>query len=219
MGWLRLRPSTLIMTFVDIHTHFERKGKVIVNRYPADFSPIEGYWYSVGIHPWYVSEATLDADQQALAGIIANPLVLAIGEAGLDLKAETDLNLQKKAFRSQIELSEQVQKPMILHVVHAFHEVLALHKEYAPKQPWIIHGFRGKPETAIQLLNQGFYLSVGEHFPVKALHVIPLNRLFIETDESQKPVDFLYGTIAAELDLPIEELSEAISQNSSLFWA
>ena len=82
-----------------------------------------------------------------------------------------------------IEISENRELPLILHIVRAFPEIIALKKQLSPKQPWIIHGFRGKPQLASELLRHGFYLSIGEKYNPEAVAVIPRDRLLLESDE------------------------------------
>lgn len=78
---------------------------------------------------------------------------------------------------------------MILHVVKAFPEIMALRKSLKPTQQWIIHGFRGKPQLAESLLRAGFDISLGEHFNPASAAIIPPSRLFAETDESLLPIE------------------------------
>ena len=80
-------------------------------------------------------------------------------------------------------LSEKNSLPLILHVVKAFPEIIALKKELKPRQPWIIHGFRGKPELAKELHRHGFFLSLGERHNPDAAAIIPAERLLLESDE------------------------------------
>ena len=61
--------------------------------------------------------------------------------------------------------------------------------------PWIIHGFRGKPQLAQQLLNNGFYISLGEHFNPQTVTIIPTNRLLFETDESTLDINTIIENI------------------------
>ena len=51
--------------------------------------------------------------------------------------------------------------------------------------PWIIHGFRGKPQLAEALIRQGFYLSLGERYNPMSAAVIPIDRLLAESDGSR----------------------------------
>ena len=69
---------------LDIHTHRNAAvpGECIFNVEPAWFEPVEGCYYSVGIHPWKVLEAGPE-DWTTLEKAVCHPSVLAIGEAGL----------------------------------------------------------------------------------------------------------------------------------------
>lgn len=114
---------------------------------------------------------------------------MAIGESGLDRLRGASLDRQEAIFRRQVAISESVGKPMILHVVKAFPEIMRLRRELSPAQPWVIHGFRGKPQLAAELLREGFYISLGERFNRETAEIIPADRLFVETDESRLSVE------------------------------
>ena len=171
--------STRFPGITDAHTHILAPS-ALVNRFPFDPMP-EGYFYSVGIHPWHAADATPE-QWQWLQEAAQRPDVLAIGECGLDKLCATPWPAQLSAFKRQIALSEQVGKPLVIHDVRAHQEIIALHRELRPSQPWIIHGFRGKPELARQFLGQGFYISIGEKYNPATLAVIPASRLLRETD-------------------------------------
>ena len=85
---------------------------------------------------------------------------------------------------------------LVIHAVKAYDDIIRIHKAERPKQPWIIHGFRGKPETAGQLIREGLYLSFGEYYNHESLKFVPLDRLFLETDEGNMPIDKLYRKAA-----------------------
>ena len=76
-----------------------------------------------------------------------------------------------------------------------------------PKQMWIIHGFRGKPQLAGQALNAGCALSFGEHFNSESVRLTPTDRLFIETDESTMLVSEIYQSISKIKDCTVEALN------------
>ena len=86
-------------------------------------------------------------------------------------------------------------------------------KEMKPRVPWIIHGFRGKPESAKQLLNAGLYLSFGEKYNVEALRVTPLDRLFLETDEATCSIHDIYNKVAEDLEMDVEKLEKQVKNN------
>ena len=75
-----------------------------------------------------------------------------------------------------------IHKPLIIHQVKALQEILYLKKKFHPAQPWLIHGFRGKPELAQQLLATGIDLSFGVHYNEEAYALCPKERRFRETD-------------------------------------
>lgn len=182
-----------IRDFKDIHSHRITADDITVaNLSYFDTIPSEGF-YSIGIHPWMT-----DKDNNTLAllfdKIKANAgleNVVAIGECGIDLLRGASIDKQKDLFIKHIELSESVNKPLILHAVKSFDILLRLKKKYLPSQEWIIHGFRGKPQLASQLLGNGFSLSFGEKFNPQSVAVVPDDRIFFETDESNLDIDII----------------------------
>ncbi len=139
---------------------------------------------------------------------------IAIGECGLDKLCETSFDLQTRTFRQMIELSEQYEKPLIIHCVKAFDELISLKKEYLPKQPWVIHGFRGNPIQAKQLIQQGFCLSFGPKHNIETIKNVPLWAVFTETDDSDCSIDEVYRLVASELNISVEELAGNIRNNA-----
>lgn len=178
----------------DTHTHLLRRNS-LVNLDPVDCNqPVPllrpGYLYSVGIHPWNVGRVTA-ADLRLLCALAAEPQVRAIGECGLDpilhrpdpaLSREAVVSLQTDLLRIHFELSERWRKPMLLHIVKTYSEIISLRRQWRPSQPWIVHGFRGKPQLARQLLANGFHLSYGLRYNPESLAVTPPSRLLRETD-------------------------------------
>ena len=203
---------------VDIHTHRLPRipGTAIVNCYPDVFSPKEGEWYSVGIHPLHVPAAVTSnvrCEMNMLPSLVGHPQVLAIGEAGLDKLADAPMVVQIKVFEYQARLSVELDKPLVIHLVKAMSELLKLKQQIKPANPWIIHGFRGKAALAEECLRHGFYLSFGEKYQEEALRITPAGRLFLETDESSVPVADLYSRAAEVRRVSLAELTEAIREN------
>lgn len=199
------------MDILDIHTHFDRSG-AIINCSPSSFAPIAGRFYSVGIHPWKVSD-TYQSEWELLRKVALHPQVVAIGEAGLDKLAVADVSLQLEVLNLQIDLSEQLKKPLIIHSVHTSNELIRLKKQLKPLMAWVIHGFRGNRNVAQQLLKEGFYLSFGERYRMESLVDTPLNRILIETDESGEDIHTLYRQAAGYLSLPDNQFVAQIRQN------
>ena len=153
---------------VDIHTHRlpPVPGTAIANRYPDTFVPEAGAWYSVGIHPWHIPATATPVvrnQMNVLASLAGHPQVLAIGEAGLDKLADAPMAVQMEVFEYQARLSVELGKPLVIHLVKAMSELLKLKQQIKPANPWIIHGFRGKPALAEECLRHGFYLSFGRN--------------------------------------------------------
>lgn len=201
---------------VDIHTHHQPQvaGEAIVNCFPETFAPHAEGWYSVGIHPWHALSFAAD-EAAGFEELLRHPQVLAIGEAGLDKLAEAPLPLQMDVFGYQARLAEELDKPLVIHLVKATDELLKLKQQIGPMKPWIIHGFRGKAALAETYLRHGFHLSFGEKYREEALRIVPPDKLFLETDESAMPVDALYQRAAQVRGIPLGELRETIRQNVS----
>lgn len=199
------------MRYFDFHTHHHRKDSII-NCSPKYFAPQENFIYSVGIHPWYLNTYT-EAEWLKLELIAQNPQIVAIGEAGLDQLIETPLEIQLEAFTRQKNLAERHNIPLIVHLVK--YNAVFFHwlQKEKPQIPIIIHGFRGKPEWAQQLLKAGCYLSIGKHYNPSTVEIIPLHRLLLETDESDIDLKTQYSTIAQLKNIAIDSLVQQMEEN------
>lgn len=210
------------MKYYDIHTHKNYTNKDVVsilNCDAGDFSTfcdldLQHIFYSLGLHPWKIKGENWadNIDYIEKNAILEN--IKAIGECGLDKLCNTTWKLQMKTFIVQIEISENIRKPLIIHCVKAFDELIALKKEINPKQAWIIHGFRGKPQQTEQLVKQGFFLSFGTKFNKDSLRIIPLDRLFLETDDvMNETIKEVYIKISKSLGINLKALMNQISLN------
>lgn len=195
----------------DIHTHRADVREAVISVNPWEFNPVEGLYYSVGIHPWQVGRAT-DADFDRLAECAKADNVLMIGECGIDKLRGGDLSMQTGVLERHIALSEQVCKPLVLHCVRASNELCRLRRQLRPSMPWIVHGFRGNARVAGQLLDAGFYLSYGERFNPEALAITPADRLLAETDESLLPIDEIHRRLAASRQIEVVEFVRHVEE-------
>lgn len=175
----------------DFHTHNINApaGEAIISLpretllSPASFPWRDGVLYSAGIHPWWTDdEAGCVTMLENLRGIAELPQVVCIGECGFD-RLRGDMNFQETLFAEQVRISEQVHKPVTVHCVRAFDILLAAHKALRPTQVWTIHGFRGQPALAKQLLDAGMDLSFGSHFNADSYDMTPPERRHHESDE------------------------------------
>ena len=197
---------------VDIHTHIRSSvGLQSVYNVPLEhlhamlLSNVEGF-FSAGIHPWKVTPR-FAAGVELLEALLADRRLVAVGECGLDKQAQAPLHVQAQVFELQAGLAEEFHKPLIIHCVGCFNELLQLKKRLKPTQLWIVHGFRGKPQLADQLLRAGCALSFGERFNPASVQVTPLDRLYVETDESPLPIADLYVRVAAAKGCAVDELT------------
>ncbi len=175
--------------------------------------PAEAVYLSAEIHPWHLTAENLSCQIERMENMLSDSRVLALGEVGLDKLTECPYPIQIKAFEEIVSISEAYGKPLIIHCVKSVDELIAIRKKMRPALPWIMHGFRGKPQQADSLLRHGFYLSFGEHYNSQVMKEISIERLFLETDESNVPIDELYNRAAAIRHISAEELKLAVLHN------
>lgn len=169
---------------IDIHTHTgaPRCDAVLcVDPTQCDKLPEGDGMVSVGIHPWNAHLAD-DAVWARLASWLNDSRVVAVGEIGLDRCKGPEEKVQDGVFRRQAELAAALGLPVVIHCVRATDRLLALRKSLQGANQWIYHGFRGKPETAQQLLDAGIDLSFGDKFNSDAFQLTPSHRRYRETD-------------------------------------
>lgn len=173
------------------------------------FMPLPDRRYAVGIHPWH-------ADVDRLPELVRrahHPQVVMIGEAGLDRLAEAPMGMQIELFEEQVRLAEELRKPLVIHCVRAWGELLDVRKRLRPTEPWIVHGFRGKSPLAEQLLGAGLSLSFGRLHNADALKVAwEARRLFIETDDCPIDIVTVYACIAEELGVSVDALASDVGR-------
>lgn len=123
--------------------------------------PDKGFWYCLGIHPWFVSEHK-SSDLQVLEQMLA-PMpsgCLALGECGLDA-VQGDISGQEPLFRGQIQLAGRYNLPLVVHSVKSHDEVHAILKSENWQGRALIHGFSGSYQQATKLVDLGCFIGVG----------------------------------------------------------
>lgn len=215
--------------YVNIHTHrnhIDNKEFIEIQNIDVDniVDVDVSHFYSIGIHPWKVgSEELRNSGIEQLGDLESRCLgdlnVKAIGECGLDRACDIDFEIQKEVFIEQIKLSEQIAKPLIIHAVRTYPDVISLRKETKAKQTWIIHGFQGNEQSAEQLLKHGIYLSLGdvlfknETKARRLLQIIPLERLFFETDVAEREIKEVYEKAVSLSGIEMDKLRNDIFNN------
>lgn len=204
-----------MLRILDIHTHHPApQPEALVCVAPEDFNPMEGQLYSVGIHPWETMSEISDQTWEAFLEAAHHPQVAAIGECGIDLHKGGPLYRQMLVMKRQIEVSEEVGKPLVIHNVRAHDIIIGMRKDLKPTQPWMVHGFRGKPTVAQMLTDAGIYLSFGTMRNDESVTAVPRHLILAETDESPEPVDTVITSLSS---LRGEDMTPVIAANSSTF--
>lgn len=144
---------------------------------------------AVGVHP--NSAAGFGSEElKELRELARSQKVVAIGEIGIDLYWKAaPLETQTRAFRAQLNLAAELEKPVIVHDRDAHAEALAVLRDQPPPAGAVLHSFSGDMALAEAAFALGFCLGVDGPITYKkneALRAIfsaaPLDRILIETD-------------------------------------
>jgi len=215
--------------YIDIHTHGAEPVTGIFSietlsaheeRHPED---LPGMLFTYGIHPWHLDEKNHNQQLTNVIRIAGNPLVVAIGEAGFDKIKGPSADLQKKTFEEQVYIAEEHKKPVVIHCVKAWDELIKVYKTLKPKMPWLVHGFRGKKDLALQLISKGIYLSFWFDFIIRPessqlLRALPKEKIFLETDGAGVDIKEIYNKVALDLEMSIDELKIQVLDNFNRFY-
>ena len=218
--------------FIDIHTHIDNQAVIKI----LDDNFEEKVLTTMGVHPWdvchfernemesrnpFLSKANDSGGFLDCTTLRSVPLEMttAIGEVGLDKVHKETFEKQLEVFEEMIRLSETYRKPMIIHCVRAYSEIIEFRKKTKASMPWVIHGFNSSVETMWQLLKYDIYISLGEilyrneNQAVKILKDIPIERLFLETDVSERDIKDVYAKAAELMGCKMEFLCDKIFEN------
>jgi len=204
-----------------VHTHHSQPDDVIaiLNVDPEAYKNESARFVSIGIHPWYIQEYDVTDIIEKIKIAAGSENVKAIGESGLDRLAETPMKVQETVFIKQIEIAEACNKPLIIHCVKAFDELIRIKKEQQVKTPMIIHGYNNNEQIAEQLIKNGFYLSFGKALlnensnAQMVIKKLSWEQLFLETDNSDLSINDIYEKAAALKNISVEELKEKMMLN------
>lgn len=171
--------------------------------------------FSAGIHPKDINK-NIEAALNWLNLIAVDENCVAIGECGLDGLIDINEELQKKVFKRQIDLANDLQKPLIIHCVKKFHELPSFKK--MSNVQMVIHGFNKRKNIGESLLEDGFYISFG----TSILHNVnlqaffkemPSDKFFLETDAAETDINEIYEIAADLKKLSLEDLGTQIKTN------
>ena len=215
--------------YIDIHVHDGKPsaGLFILESLMAHEEKmpeaLSGVSYTYGIHPWFLNEENHKQLLLSVEKTVCNPEVIAVGEAGFDRLKGPSAELQRKVFEEQVIISEEIKKPVIIHCVRSWDELLAAKKKLKPRMPWLIHGFRGNNELASQLLSKGMYLSFWYEFVLRPesgnlLRNMPKDRFFLETDGADVDIRAIYQKVATDRSQNVDVLKSDILNNYKAFF-
>ncbi len=198
---------------VNIHTHYNRADSIEIVNCSEKFDFTR--YYSFGIHPWDSETNILNFSE--IENKAQDKFMLAIGEIGLDKIKGPALEIQKTCFIDQVLIAEKINRPVIIHCVKAWNEIMEIKKDLQPKQTWIFHGFT-KVSILESVLQEGLMISIGAGIMnnlklQEALKNIPNEQLFLETDDSHITILEVYKKVSTLKNLSLSELEQIIENN------
>lgn len=204
-----------------------------VEQYPACYG-------TLGLHPYFIAEhhpADIAVLREKLVSRQQHPKLCAIGEIGLDYQlSDLPADIQQFYFEEQLQLAQEVNLPVIVHVRKAHAVCIATLKRFPIARGGIIHAFNGSYEQAMEYRKLGFLLGIGGAYSwptAKKLRALlprlPLDQLVLETDSPDMAPVFAAGQrnspeylprlcrlLAEELlDIPATQLAQQTSNNVS----
>jgi len=205
--------------FINIHTHLQLYDAAIeVVNLNMDSSDKPKY-YSYGLHPRHINKSDYKEQLQQLKIKANEEHCVAIGECGLDKLSKVDFALQEKVFIEQIEIANTLKKPLIIHCVKAFNELINCLNLNNNAVPVIIHGFNNNENIAKVLLAHDCLFSFGkallgyESNAAKAIKNIGRKNFFLETDDAEISIKYIYKKASELLGIDEEILKQQIQSN------
>ncbi len=194
---------------------------------------------AVGWHPNYASKYSTKK-LQVLEPLLQHPKTVALGEIGLDFHWDfATLEQQEACLRDQIELSRELNKPLIFHCREAHDALLAI-LERQQLERFVLHCFAGTNADAARAVALGAYFGVDGPITYKKadelreiIKELPRDRIVIETDspwlaphpfrgKTNEPANLVLVNRALAGCLEIEESDSAALTTGNaerLFWA
>jgi TatD DNase family protein len=211
-----------MIPFLNIHTHRrlllpEVESILSLSVGHDDLKSIADFSVALGIHPWFMEETNLVNDLKTLIQYAVQPKVKMIGECGLDSLKGASFEVQLKVFEVQLNLAKSLKKPVILHCVKAYDELIAVTKKINPMVPMILHGFNKSEQLGQQLLGQGFLLSFGKAIlnanSGASFLLKNMDNFFLETDDAELDIEAIYTAAANLKNITVDELKALIFTN------
>lgn len=211
--------------YIDIHAH-DKMSRSSVFCLPSVFiQKIEvreamNTPFSCGLHPWHLNDINVEDELNSLRMLSGNEMLRAIGECGLDRNVSVNIELQKRVFIEHIKIANHHQKPLIIHAVKSFSDFLNILNSETITSKWIFHGFNANKVIANKLLKyENVYFSFGSALlkerskTSEVFKALPMNRIFLETDEGNDSIESIYQRAASLLQTEELELKKQLFMN------
>ena len=192
-------------------------------------------WYSGGIHPCNIIK-NVDINLDKIREHSKNSNFIGIGETGLDFfYSKKEKKEQLMSFNKHIEISRELDLPVIIHTRNADKEIISVIKKQYQAKPFkgLIHCFTASKEVAIEAISIGLLISISGIITFKnaielrnIIREIPLSKLLIETDSpylapvpkrgKRNEPSFVKHTadyLANLKEIPIEKCIEKTNEN------
>ncbi|MEQ9301360.1 MAG: TatD family hydrolase [Cyclobacteriaceae bacterium] len=195
-----------VMEIVSVHLGKERSKK----------------YFTIGLHPWWTEATVSETQREMLTSLLSEATCLAMGEMGLDNLKGLSMSVQMDILRSQLTIAQTLNKPVIIHCVRAYYQLIQIKKEFPIIRKWCVHGYGRHSTLAQQLIDQGFYLSLMPTVSVKYIdwfESLPLDKLFLETDSMPNTnIIDVYSNVSALTGISIIDLKRQMNSNAREFF-
>jgi TatD DNase family protein len=153
----------------------------------------DGLYPAYGLHPMFIEQHQASHLRELDEWLDREPAV-AVGECGLDFfVSRVDEKWQKQLFQEQLQLADNHQLPVIVHVRKAMDEVISLLRRQG-RHGGVIHSFAGSEQQARQLYDLGFKLGIAATVSFErarklraVVAAMPLDALLLESDAPDQP--------------------------------
>ena len=221
------------MNYLDFHTHKRNYDDVICINSPLNFEDYlpQKEFFNIGLHPWRYSnfESLFKSFQNTILKHKENKLFLGAGEVGLDrTREEVHLSKQIEYFERVLNFLKAQEVTMLtIHSVKTHHEVMKLLQNINRGNKTFnicIHDFNGTYEEMMSLSSKvDCFFSIGPTYYKnnakiqKVLKEIPLDRMFLESDEANYCIKDHYQEVSNQLGLEKKELAMQCMTNFEIF--
>jgi TatD DNase family protein len=212
----------------DVHTHhiadLSGNDSVLNVLWNESVKSTENQLFSLSVHPWFLDKFSKDDFVKILDKYVDNQNFVAIGECGLDKNTAFSLEFQISVLNQIYQLAEFYKKPLIIHCVGYFNELINWKKD-KNAVPMLIHGFVKKIELLESLIKSGFYISFGSALCLdkptlkNAFRHMPFNKMFLETDDQTvHNIGEIYDAASKLRKISMDEMESVIDSNRICFF-